>query len=161
MEPTEGERAEAAQLRKQLEDLGNRATVGADMLREYILGNYAAERVLHVMNMDLSAEYVRLRELDDKAYVKVDEKFRAQVNQLVDEYEWVMGVVLDKSKGKPIDKDVLAKVKGDQEEHREADLSRLMKTFAASGDRKRMRAVLDAHAGMPLAAQLGFDPDDF
>lgn len=160
MEPTAEERGAAAEIRSQFEEIGDRATHGADILREYLLGNVAAHRILDKVNQPLGDEYVRLREIDDKAYVKVDAKFRAQINQLVDDYERINDLV--KTTGKDsLDDETKAWLMNAQIDHRKADLARLMKVFANLGDTENLRKVIDADPMQPLAPQLGFDADDF
>jgi hypothetical protein len=161
MEPSKPELEESAELRKQFEALGNEATADADMLREYVLGNLAAERILDRINKPHSEKYVSLRKLNDKLYVKVPAEITTKVNMLISAYETADALAHDKAKGKPVSDEVLADVEKVQIEHREADLRRLMRTFADSGDRVRLKKVLDADNSKPLAAQLGFDPDEF
>lgn len=161
MEPTANEKAETKALREEYEALADEATADADVLREYVLGNVAAERILGRVNKDLSGKYVALRKRNEKLYVKVPDQIAAPCNQATGEYEIADQLAHAKAAGRPIDDETLEEVERIQIEHREADLRRLMKTFADSGDRKNLRIVLEADSNLPLAVQLGFDPDDF
>lgn len=160
MEPNEKEKAAAASTRKAFESLGNRATHGADVLREYLLGQGTTDSILKYVNLPLEDEYILLRKHDDASYVKVDAAFRAYVNVLVEDYIFYNDMVTITGRDN-LSPEQHAEVEKAQIAHREQDLSRLMKTFAESGDRVRLRAVLDADNTLPLAPQLGFDPDDF
>lgn len=160
MEPTADEKGAAAEIRKQFEEIGDKATAGADLLREYLLGNVAAHRILNKVNQPLVAEFDHLCEIDDKNYVKVSKDFRMQVQLLVNTYEQINE--LTGSTGKDsLDDETVAWLTNQQLDHRQADLARLMKTFGASGDTVRLRKVLDADPNLPLAPQLGFDADEF
>lgn len=160
MEPNDKERAAAASTRKAFESLGNRATHGADVLREYLLGQGTVDSILKYVNLPLEDEYILLRKYDDASYVKVDAAFRAHLNVLVEDYIFYNDMVTVTGRDN-LSSDQLDEVRQAQIKHREQDLSRLMKTFAEAGDRLRMRAVLHADSAFPLAPQLGFDPDDF
>ena len=160
MEPNAHEKAEAAELRKQMEEIGNKACHGADVLREYILGNVAAQKMLPLLNQKLEQELHRLAKLDAKPYVHVGEGFKEQIAQLVDEYEKLNELVTTVGKDS-VEANILEAIEAEQIEHREQDLKRLMKTFGDSGDREKLAKVLGADNRKPLAVQLGFDPNDY
>jgi hypothetical protein len=160
MEPNANEKGAAAEIRSQFEEIGDRATASADTLREYLLGNVAAQKILTVVNQPLADEFERLEELNTKNYVKVSEPFLSQVERLVSEYVNVNEIVTHTGKDS-LDDELKAEILEVQIEHRKADLARLMKTFAASGDTERLRKVIDADPMEPLTVQLGFSPDEF
>ena len=160
LEPTPQEKAGAAELRKQFEEIGDRATHGADILREYLLGNVAAQRILNVVNQPLLAEFEKLDQLNAKNYVKVSEPFLSQVRGLVRTYERVNKIATHTGKDS-LDDETKAHLMDAQIEHRKADLARLMKVFAGLGDTENLRKVIDADPMQPLAPQLGFDADDY
>lgn len=160
MEPTAEERGAAAEIRSQFEEIGDRATAGADILREYLLGNVAAQRILDKVNQPLASEFDHLCAVDDKNYVKVSKDFRTQVQLLVNTYEQINDLV--KTTGKDsLDDETKAWLMNAQIDHRKEDLARLMKVFAGLGDTENLRKVIDADPMQPLAPQLGFDADDF
>lgn len=160
MEPTPNEKGAAAEIRSQFEELGDQATAGADLLREYLLGNVAAHRILDRVNLPLGAEFEKLEQLNAKNYVKVSDPFLKQVKILVNTYEEINALV-GKTGKDSLDDETKAWLMNAQIDHRKADLARLMKTFAASGDTERLRKVIDADPMEPLAPQLGFDADEF
>lgn len=161
MEPTPNEMAQTKDLREEIEALSNSATADIDILREYVLGNVAAERILGRVNKPYHEKYLELRDRNARLYVKVKAETLAQANMLVTEYETVDELVHAKAGGKPIGAEQMTKLEAEQIEHREQDLRRLMKTFAHSVDRERLKKVLEADNTKPLQAQLGFDPDEF
>lgn len=160
MEPNAHEKGAAAEIRAQFEEIGDRATAGADTLREYLLGNVAAQKILTVVNQPLDEEFGKLEQLNAKNYVKVSEEFLSQVRRLVAEYESINDIATHTGKDS-LDDETKAWIMDAQIDHRKADLARLMKTFAASGDTERLRKVIDADPMQPLTAQLGFSPDEF
>jgi hypothetical protein len=160
MEPNANEKGAAAEIRTQFEELGDRATAGADVLREYLPGNVAAQKILTVVNQPLADEYKRLVEINSKNYVKVSDPFLEQVAELIAKYDGVNEIATHHGKDS-LDDETVAWLTNEQLDHRQADLSRLMKTFGASGDTVRLRKVLDADPSQPLVPQLGFSPDEF
>lgn len=164
MEPSPKEKQVANEGNVAFRALADRATYANDVLREYLIhsfqpGDGYPTNFLKFVNLDLHSEWEALRKKFHKnLYVKVDEGLVDHAKGLVEAYHWLNDIVVS---GEPLTNPEKAKILGDQEEHREADLARLMKVFAASGDRKRLRAVLDADATRPLDPQLGFSPDAF
>lgn len=158
MEPTYQEREKERKLRKDFETLGNQATYGADVLREYLLGNLTEKDILMWVNRDFTSTYDDLCERNAKSYVKVPTETAAKVHVLIKEYQQLDGLA---TRMEAPTKKQLAKIEKDQITHREEDLKRLMKTFADKGDRVRLRKVLDADNTKPLEPQLGFSPDAF
>ena len=158
MEPTANERAESAAVRQLFEDIGNKACQFSDALREYLLDNVELEDVLGYLNHDLDGDYLRAVPHLKGLYVSVPGETTAKVNELVQEYTDLNEMVITKQKLTPAELESLAFT---QQQHREADLVRLMKTFGETGDRKRLLAVLQADATRLLEPQLGFNPDDF
>lgn len=161
MEPTGEERAQTKALREEFQALGDAACADADVLREYALGNVAAERILGRVNKDYGDKYNKLVLRNRDLYIKVSESVIGDVLVLVLDYHEADRLAHDKAAGKPLADDELDNAEVVQIEHREADLRRLMKTFGETGDRERLRKVLDADNTKPLAPQLGFDPDEF
>lgn len=158
MEPTAEERKATRELRESVEALGDKLTYSMDVIREYLLGNMELPATLAFINFDADGEYVRLREKNDKLYVKVPAETMAQVNKMVSQYEELNELA---TRMEPPSKKQLQKIEKDQIEHRERDLRRLMKTLAAAGERELLKRVLDADNKKPLAPQLGFNPDDY
>ena len=159
MDPTPGEIIATKRLREQFETVGNLATHGADVLREYMLNGIGAEPYQYV-NMHLSIEFARLKTQNEKLYVQVPQSLIDQVTDLVDEYEEVNTLLISRGQS-GLTKKQTRKLEAEQTAHREQDLRRLMKTFGETGDRVRLAAVLAADNTKPLAPQLGFDPDEF
>lgn len=158
--PSSTEYAQRNEVTEQLDSLNERATHGADLLREYILGNVAVQRIMPLLNMRLAEEFDKLEDISRTHWLKADSAYVKQVHELVTEYEEMNELVAT------IGKDTLsaadkAVIEARQKQHRSDDLRRLMKTFADSGDKDKLLAVINATPDKPLAVQLGFDPDDF
>lgn len=158
MEPTHRELQEEKELRESVQFLGDKATYACDMLREYLLGNLTEKEIMLYVNLPLSPQLTELEERNSKLYSKVDKKLFTKVFTMLHEYE-ALNVLAQRLE--PPTKKQLAQIEKNQIQHREDDLSRLMKTFAEKGDRVRLRKVLDADNTKPLEPQLGFSPDAF
>lgn len=147
------ERTRIAQ--EKFDSLNERASLGGDLLREYLLGNVAVQRILPLLNQKLEEEIKNLRDTHLVSAIEFD-----RVCDLVGEYEELNTLVTSIGKDTLSAKDKVV-IEQRQIQHRNEDLIRLMKTFADSGDRDRLRVVIDADPNKPLQAQLGFDPDEF
>ena len=158
MEPTYDETRESLALRKKFEDLGDRATHGADVLREYLLNG--GEEPYKYVSLHLGVELTKLKAQNSKLYVQVPQSLVDQISELVDMYEEVNTLLVTRGQSGHTKKQ-LKHLGSAQEEHREQDLRRLMKTFGEAGDRVRLAKVLAADNTKPLAPHLGFDPDEF
>lgn len=142
----------------QLKHLADELTHSCDVLREYILGHADHTQVMKHVNRQAGRAFEVLEQKAQGPYVRVDSDLLDHVESLVSEYVWLNSFATREAKVKPAD---FEKINRDQIEHRKEDIARLIKTFANDGDTSRLRRVLDANAGSPLAPQLGFDPDDF
>lgn len=164
MEPTEREKKAWAVWREDAQSLADRLVYSTDVLREHILAGNSDEVRPILSHVDKSNYYRdEVKKLQDRykklylAPAKYDE-YNKRLPNLLGDYTAVDRIVV---KGEKLEKDVLASIEKDQSVHREEDLRRLMKVFAESGDRQRLKKVLDADNTKPLEPQLGFSPDDF
>ncbi len=157
MEPTPTERMETSKVNSELKTLADELTHSCDVLREYLLGSNDVPVFKHV-NRNYSARLLNLVDRNSGLYVKANAGLLDHVSQLNSSYIYVNALL---TSGVEMTPELIAILEKQQTEHREADLKRLMRTFANNLDRVRLRKVLDADATKPLAPQLGFDPDEF
>jgi hypothetical protein len=166
MEPTERERNQANKVVTELNECADALTAGNDILREYLLG----ERTLELPQMFKFAD-MPPRIWDKIAKLKAQHKntyaparsnrvpgLINHVENLARDYDRLMEFV---RRERVLTKGDYEWIQTQQNEHREADLRRLMKVFGDNGDRQRLKKVLDADNTKPLEPQLGFSPDDF
>ena len=163
MEPTEREKNRGNKIVTDLNTLADELTYANDVLREYLLGETKVRPLGHVNLTDrFSSTLKRLKDQRGGLYAPAIPRslpgLFSHVKELLAEYQVLNAFV---TRTRVIHVTDMDTIRERQNEHREADLSRLMKTFAASGDRLRLRAVLDADSTKPLEPQLGFSPDDF
>lgn len=158
--PSPTEEHQKSEVTKQLDEINGKASRGADLLREYLLGNVAAERMLPLLNMPLVDDFDKLEKLDRSHWLHVDENYLMTVHELVTRYNELNEMVTITGR-ESLNKKTLLELEKEQQLHRHEDLRRLRRVFAEADDTDRLRKTLDADYRAPLAAQLGFDPDEF
>lgn len=158
MEPTPGELKQTETLRKELQTFADELSLANDFLREYLLGELPVQATLPFLNKTADDTYQRLRKRNEKLYVRVSEENFCKANQLCCDYEELNELA---TRMEPPTKKKLESIRKAQVAHREEDLDRLLKVFAAQGNRKLLKEVLDADPSKPLNSQLSFSPNDY
>jgi vacuolar-type H+-ATPase catalytic subunit A/Vma1 len=158
--PSTREYALADEVKEQLNELNAKATHGADILREYLLGNVAAEKILPLLNQNLKHEFEKLEAINSKNFVRADSPVVDQVRELIKRYEELNEMVTITGR-EAVSKQTIKRIEKEQYQHRADDLRRLRKVFVDLDDTAKLRKTLDATPAEPLHAQLGFDPDEF
>ena len=121
----------------------------------------------------------RLRQTINQSVEEAIEPYKKALNELTHENDQLREIVLRIADKDSVPVAIWAKIQDSQVEHRQEDLRRLEKTFNEAlralanatltknsiiliqDTTKRLNAVLNADPKLPLADQLGFDPDDF
>lgn len=165
MEPSTQEQKAWTVWREDAQKVADALVYSSDVLREHILeGNFdtfTRTEIPHIGQSERYREEVKVLQARFKNLYMPPALYDSYNNRLTLLLNDYIGLDVIVVSGAKVGKSILADITNDQIKHREDDLRRLMKTFADSGDRVRLKKVLDADNTKPLEPQLGFSPDDF
>ena len=149
--PTETEKSQAAEASLEISNFFHHS---ADILRELLLSK--GDKTVIRTFLDLTR--AQIQRLPNVNRYGDNQDMREQRRRLTEEYNLAAHAAVRYLSGKSFAEKTILK---HQIAHRRHDVQRLIKTFADSGDFKRIEPLLRVDFSKPLREQIGYDPHDY